>query len=162
MKNIFRKIAWRKKVLLWKLGLRSWRKDALSALDIYQDLTATEIIGICAPEMERRNLAADLACFGTRLTLFEEKIPNDPRPRNAINLARDPNATERQLDDAMDASNRAADDVLEKYPYHIYGPVSVAAAAAARGDVKEAYIYSEASYRYRGDHIIRKYLEGEK
>lgn len=57
-------------------------------------------------EMLRRLFAAD--CAERVLPLFEAEFPGNTRPREAIRVARDPNATEEELRAARAAARAAA------------------------------------------------------
>lgn len=87
------------------------RKEVLAVLDRDGLDAAIEIIGVRARGGRLARHAA--AAFAERvLPIFESARPGDLRPRRAIEVARDDNATPEELakaaDDALDASLEAA------------------------------------------------------
>ena len=68
------------------------------------------VIYKCIPDrkMDKRNMCADLA--ESVLHIFEEHCWNDTRPRQAIEVCRKENATEKEIDAAMNTAMDATWD----------------------------------------------------
>lgn len=67
------------------------------------------VIYNCIPDriMDKRNMCADFA--ESVLHIFEEKYPADKRPRQAIEICREENATQKEVGAARDAAWAAGD-----------------------------------------------------
>lgn len=118
--------------------------DQLVDLDIPHNDLMWVLVRL-VPEDKRGLCAADFA--ETVLHLFEEYCPDNTAPRQAIELARDPEATSEQRRRAAHAAAYAADAAARAAAY----AADAADAAAAREKQQQINI-----------EICRKYIEPEE
>ena len=172
-----RDIMWKK--LLSHLGKTKADDEPLpvvTVLDSNGPDNALWVLDYCCDPYIRRLLAADFA--ESVLHIFELERPNDTRPRDAIATARNPNATEEELDAACiaaciaawDAGNAgavwaalAAEDAARSAARSAAWSAANAAAAevewAALSATAAAQPDARASVRPAQEQRLRQYLE---